>query len=110
MALSGLEILNGPSKFDVMMSLFSGRGRERQYVTFELSDNGKTTALTLMKHKFMLQVCITALTQTVGDGDGWRFEAYITLSRDNFHAPKGARNVKGSYSTTTRTGLLEYTD
>ena len=80
----------GPSKFDLMLSLFDGNKEPRRTVEFDL---GGTRGL--------ITVAITMIQQEDGSGESWNFEGWITNYRRNF-------GVKGYYSSKGRTGCITF--
>jgi hypothetical protein len=85
------HIVNGPSKFDLMVSLFEGNPKHRRTVSFALEGIREE-----------MQVGITAVEQESGGGESWNWQG-------NLHNDKGARyRVKGYFGTKGRTGHFNF--
>jgi hypothetical protein len=82
------NIVNGPSKFDLMVSLFVGSSPDRQEVYFSLPDNLKA------------KVVIDGVERESGNGECWNLWGWWIV----FDARK---IVKIYYSTKNRSGCLE---
>lgn len=81
------HIVSGPSKFDLMSSLFSGN-RSRQ-----------TVELKIGAEEIPVTVAISGVQQEDGSGDSWIIQGWIVRSAKNF-------NVSGYFSTRDRHGSL----
>ena len=102
-----LNIINGPNKFDLMVSLFEGNPQSRKMVVFvfdgimvnEILDYGGYRA-TLPLHE--LPVAVTSITQEDGSGESWIFQGW---------SPKLFANVTvaGFFSSRTRKGRMKLT-
>ncbi len=88
MASAQHTIVNGPPKFDLMVSLFEGNPTPRKTVSF-LTDRGS------------INVAITAIAQEDGSGESWLFEGYSTTRSSH-------RRVKGWFSTKSRAGTMDF--
>jgi hypothetical protein len=101
------SIVRGPSKFDLMISLFNGNGSNRIPVDLELEHRGDAS-----KYKFILRVNIESIEREDGSGESWNFTA--SSARDSLRPPgfkqdeKGWTRISGYYSTKNRTGYLKY--
>lgn len=106
--MATLKIVNGPSKWDLMISLFHG-GREfdSELVMFEVeTEKGKTEKMFLS---------VTSLQREPYDNTHWNFEGLrIVHKRCGGPFPKSEWSshqfdsmAKGSFSTQTREGYLE---
>ncbi len=78
------SIVNGPSKFDFMVSLFEGNHRPRRTVNFRLA--GFTEEV---------PVAITAVQQEDGSGESWNWEGNLHLSTAKSYQVKGYFGTKG---------------
>lgn len=111
MTSNTLTISSGPSKFDLMVSLFEGNllPNERKTVQFNIQTGIRTagapeTSLELLQE---MQVAITSVSQQKGGGDGaWLIEG---VEFDfNSRRRRVFRPVRGFYSSKKRKGWLEY--
>jgi hypothetical protein len=84
------NIVNGPSKFDLMLSLFDGNKTPRRTVDFHLEGV-----------KTRIQVAITEIQQEDGSGESWNFEGHTQNPFMHFQ-------VCGYFSTSGRTGTLNF--
>ncbi len=84
-----LQINGGPSKFDLMISLF-GEGRMSVLFSGVSNESGK----------FSEDVYITSLEKESGDGESWNFRGYAS----------GNRKVEGFFSTLHRTGHIKFVE
>lgn len=92
------NIVYGPSKFDLMVSLFEGNPTLRKRVSFSV-DTGFTTSAPPGKKLGMtekIEIAITGVSQEDGGGESWLFEGY-----SNEH-----KKVYGYYSSQTRKGWI----
>ena len=83
------EIVNGPNKFDLMVSHYHGEGNDRQSVDFVLADEGgqpRTVAVFIW----------SAEREGMHDSEQWVLNGLI-VGREDQHFP-------ASYSTKTRKG------
>ena len=97
MAQTSFRILDGPSKFDLMVALFVGHRDSQICMQFKCED--------AEGHQRGRLVRITALERRDAWGDRWRFRGYITKFDNVVHPEEG--KVKGCFSTRTRKGALE---
>ncbi|MEK7641045.1 MAG: hypothetical protein AAB389_03555 [Patescibacteria group bacterium] len=97
MASSRLKIVNGPSKFDVMMALFA-KNSDSATVDFEVQEfvAGAIEIGTFRK------VIISALERESGNGESWMFQGW-----DCNEGPHKATKVEGFFCTRTRTGWMK---
>lgn len=84
------DVISGPSKFDLMLSLFDGNKEPRRTVEFQLE--GARGPIT---------VAITMVQQEDGSGESWNVEGWITSYRRNFA-------IKAYYSSNSRKGYLTF--
>ena len=84
------DAVGGPSKFDLMLSLFDGNKEPRRTVEFKLE--GAREAIV---------VAITAVQQENGSGESWNFEGQLVNYRCGF-------NVRGYYSSNSRKGYITF--
>ena len=85
-----LDIVDGPSKFDIMISLFDSNRRHRRTVPFSLRSL-----------RLKLDVAITSVQQEDDSGESWNIEGWVT---DGLTA-----NVKGYYNSRRREGNFRFT-
>lgn len=90
-------ISKGPSKFDLMVSLFEGNPTPRHRVTFTVSP--QNTIETRFARD--LRVSITCIEQEDGSGESWNFKGYV--QKDELSPSK---IVDGYYSSATRKGYI----
>lgn len=74
------RIVNGPSKFELVISLFEGNPTPRHTATFEIEAVGGV----------QFKVAIYCISQEDGSGESWNFEGYLTNGPS-----KGRGRVKG---------------
>jgi hypothetical protein len=91
------EIVDGPSKFALMLSLFEGRNFTNS-VDFSIKE---------VNNKYAPMVAIVEITKEQGGDlgylcDFWRFTGYICSSEE-----EKRYSVLGRYSTQTRKGFLQ---
>lgn len=101
MALAPLEftITAGPSKFDLMTSLFISTAETPHYVMF-------TLRLGLVHGGVQqTQVCINSVEREDGGDERWRIKGWVVHSNDKFNGSK----IEGTYDTKERQGRLTYT-
>ena len=84
------NVTGGPSKFDLMLSLFDGNKDPRRTVEFQLE--GAHVPIT---------AGITMVQQEDGSGESWNFEGWLANYRRGF-------NIKGYYSSRSRTGYITF--
>jgi hypothetical protein len=87
--MTHFDIVNGPSKFDLMVSLFDNNAKPRRTVRFFLD------------HGHELDVAITMIQQEDGSGESWNFTGTATYADGgtSFH-------VRGYFGTRSRKGTL----
>lgn len=84
------DVVGGPSKFDLMLSLFDGNKDPRRAVEFQLEGaRGPITA------------AITMVQQEDGSGESWNFRGWLANYRRNF-------GIQGYYSSKSRKGHLTF--
>ena len=86
------SVVGGPSKFDLMLSLFDGNQTPRRTVDFQLE--GK---------KYPISVAILGVQQEDGSGESWNIEGLLW---DKHHSE--GYKVKGYYVTKGRAGSLVF--
>lgn len=99
-------ILNGPSKWDLMLALFDPRiGRSRRDVTLQIRQtDGRGES-----HKRLLSVVICQLGRAEnGHEERWSFNGKAVDYDDHSGAIWSSAEVRGEYSTRTRKGLIEW--
>jgi len=89
-----LEIVNGPSKFDLMTSLFHGKTEDQhRQVQFEVKDaDGR---------KASKAVTIGGVEREDGSGESWLIHGYMMVVNVPW------RRITGYYSSRTRKGWIE---
>ncbi len=84
--MTSKNIVNGPSKFDIMVSLFEGQIAVRKFVTFQ--DDRE------MDYK----IIISCIEREDGSGESWIFKGFdVELQK----------HVEGYYSSKNRTGHIK---
>lgn len=86
------RIVNGPSKFDLMLSLFDGNQTPRRTVSFQLEGV-----------EMHIPVAIVMIEQEDGSGESWNFKG-----QTRFEGAKGSFHIKGYFATKGRCGHLEF--
>jgi hypothetical protein len=87
------SITSGPSKFDLMLSLFHRKVDSQVVVEFSLE-----------AQSYPAGVVINSLELEDGSGECWIFKGYVRYSSTS------SRNVKGFYRTNARTGWMKFLD
>ena len=87
MTPQGFQIVDGPSKFDLMLGLFSGTCMNPRRVQFFVLDGSDRT---------MLSTLLSGVSREDGSGESWLFTGHTN-----------GKFVKGYFSTKTRKGHLE---
>ena len=82
-------ITNGPSKFDLMLSLFDGNKKPRRTVTFQIQGGPGE-----------IEVAVTMVRQEDGSGESWLFGGHC-------HNSIPTLNVNGYFNTRSRKGWLD---
>lgn len=82
--------IGGPSKFDLMLSLFDGNKNPRRTVEFKLEGAREP-----------IVVAITMVQQEDGSGESWNFQGHLTNYRRGF-------DVHGYYSSNSRKGYITF--
>lgn len=82
------NIVGGPSKFDLMLSLFDGNKSPRRTVEFKLQES-----------QIPITVAITSVQQENGSGESWNILGEIVNSDRGF-------KIDGYFSTKARAGWL----
>jgi hypothetical protein len=83
------NIVGGPSKFDLMVSLFEGNPHCRRTVAFKLEGLRQE-----------INVAITGIQQADGSGESWNFDGWV-LGEPHAH-------VKGYYGSHGRAGYFHF--
>jgi hypothetical protein len=86
------RIVNGPGKFDLVISLFHGDSHNRHSVNFVVETDEKGEI-------YEVEVVINEATRKDGGGDNWFFKGR--------QADKSGKEVHGCYNTHSRGGRLE---
>ena len=89
MATQRFEILEGPSKLDLMLGLFDGTSTKPRLVLFSLWDGASAWTVT--------SVLLSGVSREDGSGESWIFTGCTN-----------GKSIKGYFSTKTRKGHLEY--
>lgn len=93
------NVVNGPSKFDLMLGLFDSKAVNARAVAFQLQDGR------------CIEVVVNAVSQEDGSGESWNIEGRARrLSTDVGPVPPVPRRLKGYYSTQGRKGWLRWTE
>lgn len=90
--LNTMRVLNGPSKFDLMLSLFDGNQHPRRTVSFQIEGFKKEVT-----------VAITSVQQEDGSGESWNWEGFLRFAPET-----KAIRTKGYFSTKHRTGYFKF--
>jgi len=90
-----VTITAGPSKFDLMLSLFDGNKEPRRTVGFMIQ-SGKSD----FHNRTALEVAITKVSQEDGSGESWCFDGCVVNTRPQFH-------VTGWFRTSSRGGWVK---
>lgn len=91
------EIVEGPSKYDLMLALIDGDNKHRRTVKFRVDKSGGLIFLGMT-------MLINCLEREDGSGERWMFEGYHVLSTG------GWVPMKGFYDTHVRKGWVERTE
>lgn len=83
------QIIGGPSKFDLMVSLFEGNPQHRRTVAFKLEGLWQD-----------INVAITGVEQEDGSGESWNFSGWV------MGEPKA--HVRGYYASRGRSGYFHF--
>lgn len=97
-----MDIVNGPSKFDLSVALFHGENNRNQVlVTFMLKEpiNGVK----------QVQAYINGISREDGSGENWIFTGYMPEAIAKKFAGKYQQTVSGYFSTKRRTGHMKFT-
>lgn len=81
-------IVNGPSKFDLMVALFVGAGSKQQNVRFQIKETNT-----------LLEVRIQSVEREDGSGESWCFTGMAKLANRTIR-------VAGYFQTERRTGTI----
>ena len=96
-------IVQGPSKFELMLALFDHTMVNGRTVAFSVG-NGAARMHDASRGEqgltgaTLVEVAINEVGRESGDGESWLFKGY---------EPGGAKSVEGYYSTRTNTGWLK---
>jgi hypothetical protein len=97
------SITSGPSKFDLMVSLFDANYTNRRTVTFMVvTPHGQSE---LLKTNQEIEVQIDGIEREDGSGENWNFHGYHLTKADE---KVTFNKVKGYFSTRTLTGWVEW--
>jgi hypothetical protein len=86
-------ILDGPSKFDLMLSLFDGNSTKPRYARFFILEPGARESSN------SIPVLISGIIREDGSGEKWIFTGYIQ-----------GKSVTGYFCTQDRRGWIRYVD
>lgn len=92
------EIQRGPSKFDMMVSLFSGAKLDRKTVSLRMRSTTKFV------RDVNVDIVIEGVKREDDSGEEWLFSGVI-CSKDSLPFCEG-ETVKGCFNTSDRRGLL----
>lgn len=84
-----MKILNGPSKWDIMLALFDNTARAVRTVKFTCDQTGLPTR--------DFEVSIDSVLREDGSGESWEFTGHV-----------GFQSVKGCFNTVTRKGHFTF--
>lgn len=84
------NVIGGPSKFDLMLSLFDGNKDPRRTVEFKLEGAREP-----------IVVAVTMVQQEDGSGESWNFQGHLINYRRGF-------DVRGHYSSNSRKGYITF--
>ena len=90
-------ITDGPSKFDLMVSLMHGHSDRRQMVQFDLKPDEPVQAGVVKVIGVKMEFSINRIEREDGSGEKW-----------NLHLYREGRTRKAFYNTQSRKGWLEY--
>jgi hypothetical protein len=98
------NIVNGPSKWDLMLSLFDGGSSfpRRRDVEFRFEHPGPASTANIF-----IFVVINAVERVNGGDENWYIKGYIMDLRTMSQSRSIAGPVAGRYSTLTRKGWLK---
>lgn len=92
------DIIQGPSKFDLMLALFDRKVNNPRHVDFKLSGGNVTTF-----------VVINGVEVEDGSGENWIFKGYAKNATATDHqGAKTSSTCFGFYRTDTRKGWIEF--
>lgn len=96
------KISSGPSKFDLMVSLFEGNQNPRKTVRFKVDSGQRKPRGPRNTDEIIyndVDVAITLIAHEDGSGESWLFEGYIHgISRGNIHGYYSTKNRSGWYA------------
>ena len=100
---SQFKISGGPSKFDLMVSVFEGNPTPRKEVIFTVL-TGVTSGPPGRQPAFTkpVEVAITSIEQEDGSGESWIFKGNAPTTTDRI------RKASGYYSSKTRQGHIDF--
>ena len=98
-----LKIVNGPSKWDLMLSLFDDGNPHRRKVTFFLEDPREKAKEPRLQVLLVLEFIIDKLERAAGRrSEGkWDFGGFYLKNDDHYEY------ARGSFSTKNRKGWVE---
>jgi hypothetical protein len=85
------NVVGGPNKFDLMLSLFDGNKRPRRTVGFQLEG--------VSRH---IRIAITSVQQEDGSGESWNFGGHL------WHDTEKHWHVEGYFGTKDRRGTMHF--
>jgi hypothetical protein len=94
-------ITDGPSKWDLMVSLFEGNKTPRTRVRFTVENYPSPGGLLITAE---IDVGIVAIQQEDGSGESWNFQGCTNHTYTN----KQVGVIRGYYSTRCRRGSYEF--
>ena len=100
MAFQKINIVKGPSKFDLMMSFFDIFEGKRRPVIIGIEAPDRVPSLA------HLTLVINSLQWEDGSGENWNYEGFVKSSE----RPDGLRYARGYYSTQRRFGYIELSE
>ena len=95
------EVMSGPSKFDLMVSLFDGNSRTQKWADFQVKIENSETKFPILVHLRMIGV-----TREDGSGESWNISFFFKGTHD----ARAEHGGHGHYSTRTRKGFLKIPD
>lgn len=100
-SLLNAKIIDGPSKFDLMLALFDRKSVNTRQVTFA-TENGRDLGQTL-------NAVINSVGVEDGSGESWILEGYF-MSRLRGTMPPPPRHFKMYFHTGRRQGIITAID
>lgn len=102
--MSQHSIVNGPSKYDLMLALVDGDMTHRRHIQFELDRWAVEVKMSSVAGcpSMTPSIIINELERESGDGESWNFKGHSIKNSI------GSWSVCGYYSTKTRKGSIEF--